>query len=709
MMISKLDSSVQVIPTGCPHDCSGHCLLKAHIKDGRLLAITTDDGEEPQLRACLKGRAYRQRLYAPDRLLYPLKRTGERGKGEFKRISWDEALDKVAGELTRIKQNYGNAAIFGAGGAGNNSLVHFPRVWMAYFLAKLGGFTGTRGGMSYQGATDASLYTLGSIDAGNQVEDVLNSRLIILWSWNSAEMVYGTNTTWVLAQAHEKGIPVVLIDPRCNDTTVLADEWIPIYPGTDTAMMVAMAYVILTEGIHNREFLDKYTTGLDRFLAYLNGREDGTAKTPAWAEKITGVPAAKIEGLARRYATTRPAALIPGLGMQRTACGEQSFRASITLAAMTGNIGVAGGNPAGFWHTGRQPNILPAVPNPIRNTFPNSRWSEAVIKGKEGGFGADIKMIYACASGLIGQKPNLNKSIEALKKVAFVVCQDQFLTGTARFADIVLPVTMSPEQNDIKGYWGMGHSIVFGNKVVEPAGECRSDMDIFSELARRLNITGYSTKTEEELLRETAAAFGVPDFEEFRRKGVYHLPRPKPSIAFEEEIADPAHHPFKTPSGKIEIYSQRLADMKQPDTIPAIPKYIEAWEGRQDPLRLTYPFQLLTPHGKKNAHSPFGNIPWVQEVDPHAVWINPLDAKPRGIRNGDLVKVFNDRGTTMIEAKVTERIMPGVVSIDHGMWYKPDERGVDRGGSVNVLTKDEDTPIGDGATTHTCLVQIERA
>jgi anaerobic dimethyl sulfoxide reductase subunit A len=196
----------------------------------------------------------------------------------------------------------------------------------------------------------------------------------------------------------------------------------------------------------------------------------------------------------------------------------------------------------------------------------------------------------------------------------------------------------------------------------------------------------------------------IPDFEEFRRKGVYHFPRPKPFVAFERQIADPEKNPFRTPSGKIEIYSQQLADIGRPDVIPALPKYIEPWEGRNDPLREQYPLQFLTTHGKRTALSIYANIPWVQEVEPHAVWINPLDAESRGINDGDLVKVFNDRGTSMIKAKVTERIMPGVVSIDHGLWYQPDEGGIDWGGSVNVLTRDKGTPVGDGGTTHSCLV-----
>lgn len=708
-MSNKLGPDVQIIPTGCVHDCGGNCLLKAHVRNGEVIAITSDDGEEPQLRACLRGRAYRQRLYAPDRLFYPMKRVGERGEGKFERISWDEALSKVASELSRIKNTYGNEAILSCSGPGSLSFLHRPGAWLNYFLGKFGGYTTRHGSMSSQGASDATRYTFGIGQAANEIEDVLNSRFIILWAWNSAETIFGTNTTWVLTQAREKGIPIVIIDPRYTDTAVLADEWIPIYPGTDAAMMVAMAYVIYQEGLHNQFFLDKYTLGFDRFLSYIQGEEDGVPKTPAWAEAITGVPAATIESLARRYATSKPAALLPGLGMQRTAYGEQSFRASITLACLTGNIGFPGSNPAGQWGApGQRFGRLPESPNPVAKSIPTCEWADAVLTGKTGGYPSDIKMLYICGSNFLVQRPHINKGIEALKKVEFIVCHEQFLTPTARFADILLPITIHMEQNDLRGVWSMGHSVVSSNKVTESAGECRSDMEIFAELARRLGITDYETKSEQEWLSDIAAGSEIPDFQEFRRQGVYHFPRPKPFVAFKRQITDPEPRPFRTPSGKIEIYSQQLADMGRPDVIPAIPKYIEPWEGRNDPLRRQYPLQLLTTHSKKTALSIFVNIPWIQEVEPHAMWINPVDAELRSIHQGDLVTVFNDRGILMIGAKVTQRIMPGVVSIDHGYWYQPDEKGVDWGGSVNMLTRDKGTPIGDGGTTHSCLVQVEK-
>ncbi|MBI4301532.1 MAG: molybdopterin-dependent oxidoreductase [Chloroflexi bacterium] len=706
-MATKIGEGVQIITTGCPHDCGGKCILKAWVKDEQIVAITTDDGEEPQLRACLRGRAYRQRVYASDRLKYPMRRTGERGEGQFERITWDEALDTVASEMLRIKKTYGPEAILSCTGPGSLSLLHSTGLWLNRLLGQFGGYTSRHGSMSNQGASDATRFTYGTGIAANEIEDLLNSRFIILWAWNSAEMVYGTNTTWVLTQAREKGIPITIVDPRYTDTAILAEEWIPIYPGTDSAMMVAMAYVMLKEGLHDQTFLDKYTIGFEKFRDYVTGKEDGISKTPHWAETITGVPASTIESLARRYATLKPAALLPGLGMQRTAYGEQCFRTAITLAAMTGNIGVSGGGPAGEWGTRIGLNAMPRVTNPLEKTIPTSKWAEAVLLGKAGGYPSDIKLIYVCGSNFFMQRPNINKGVEALKKVEFIVCHEQFLTPTARFADILIPVTTHLERNDICGIWGMGHSAIFCKQAIAPMDECKSDMEIFSELAPRIGITNYNDHSEDEWLKSLVENTEI-DYKEFKQNGVHHF-RHEPYIAFKAQISDPVHNPFRTPSGKIEIYSQRLADMNRPDTIPPIPKYIEPWEGRNDPLRVHYPLQLLTTHGKRTALSVYANIPWIQEVEPHAMWINPVDAKPREIQNGDWVRLFNERGTLMIKAKVTQRIMPGVVSIDHGMWYKPDELGVDWGGSVNVLTRDEDTPIGDGGTTHSCLVEAMKA
>ncbi|UCH42783.1 MAG: molybdopterin-dependent oxidoreductase, partial [Dehalococcoidales bacterium] len=346
--LAARDEGITIVPTGCCHDCGGRCVLKAHVKDGQIIRIETDNGDEPQIRACLRGRAYRQRVYSPDRLQYPLRRTGERGKGQFERISWNEALDTIASELIRIKEKYGNSAILLAAGSGNQGRLHGSGP-VSRMLAQFGGFMSTWGIASFEGALFASMATYGTIRSGSDRDDHLNSRLIIMWGWNPANTIQEPRTSLYLAQASEKGIRIVAVDPRYTDSAAtFADQWIPIRPGTDTAMLIAMAYVIITENLQDQAFIDKYTVGFEKYRDYVLGREDGIAKTPQWAEAITTVPAGIIASLAREYANMKPAALIAGWGPARAAMGEQYSRAANVLTAMTGNIGIHGGYASGF-------------------------------------------------------------------------------------------------------------------------------------------------------------------------------------------------------------------------------------------------------------------------------------------------------------------------------------------------------------------------
>lgn len=702
----------RVVTTACVHDCGGKCLLRVHVRDGVITRITGDEGEEPQLRPCLKGRAYRQRIYHPDRLQYPQRRAGERGEGRFERISWDEALDTVAREMLRIRAAYGNEAILdGSGPANQAQLNGTAGGGLTRLLHLFGGCTGRTSRMSDAAAWAASRYTLGTIHTASDPEDLLNARLIILWAWNPAEAIHGTLTNWCLTQARERGAYVVCIDPRYTPTAATwADQWIPIYPGTDTALMVAMAHVMITEGLHDQGFLDRYTLGFEAFRAYVLGQEDGVPKTPAWAEGITGVSRETIAGLARRYATTQPAALMAGWAMQRTAYGEQAFRASITLAAMTGNVGVPGGSAGGNYELERryaEPfGRLPAVANPTGKTIPVNKWTDAILLGREGGYPSDIRMIYIAGRNLLNQVPTAGKGVAALKKLEFIAVHEQFLTPTARFADILLPVTTFFEQEDI---CATPRYAIYMHRVIEPLYECRSDLEVLTDLAGRLGIEGFNDRAEAEWLRSFVPAAAIPDFDAFKARGIHHFRDETPRVAFAEQIHDPEGHPFATPSGRIEIYSQRLADLNQPETIPAIPKYIEAWEGRRDPLAREFPLQLVSPHPHRYVHSTFNNVPWLQELDTPHLWMSPADAAARGIGTADEVHVFNGRGKLASRALVTERILPGVVCLDQGAWLQLDASGIDRGGSVNILTRDEDTPLGEGATTHSCLVQVAKA
>jgi anaerobic dimethyl sulfoxide reductase subunit A len=557
----------------------------------------------------------------------------------------------------------------------------------------------------------------------------VNSSLILLWGVSPATSIFSTNTSYYLAQAREAGARIVVIDPRYTDTAAaFADEWIPIKPGTDAAMMAAMAYVMISENLQDQRFLEKYTVGFDRYKEYVRGIEDGIAKTPIWAEAKTGVPADTIVSLARQYASTKPAALIPGYAPGRTAYGEQFHRAASTLAAMTGNIGIHGGGAAGFERGLVGPHAPPAffqmkdgatydeqvkaldVDRRLRNQPHYCTTWDFIIKGAAGGYSHDIKMAYISGANPLNQLPHINKGVEALQKLEFIVVHELFMTATARYADILLPVTTHWERNDFTRPWLSGPYFLYLNKVIEPLYEARNDRDICRDLAKRLDIEqpGFDLP-EEECIQQWMGFMGdmteeTADFNGFKESGVSKIKLGGPQVCFEQQIEDPETNPFPTPSGKIEIYCQRIADLHNPD-IPPIPKYIDPWEGPEDLLAHEYPLQLITIHEKTRAHSCFDNSPLLNELETQKLWISTGDAQSRGISDGDLAVVYNDRGKTIVPAYVTGRIMPGVVSLGEGAWYTPDENGRDRAGSPNILTRDCNSP-GGAFASNTSLVQV---
>jgi anaerobic dimethyl sulfoxide reductase subunit A len=729
----------RIVATICNSHCSGACVIKAHVREGRIVRIETDDGEEPQLRACARGRAYRQRVYAPDRLLYPLKRTGARGSGEFTRVSWDEALEAVAYEMKRVRDTYGPASILFFCSFADGNSVHHERAFNR-LLCQFGGYTAPWGAISNEGQNFSTGVTYGKgYGTTSMPEDYLNSRLIIMWAWDPATTVQGTNTAWYVALAKEAGARIISVDPRYTDSTAtFADQWIPVRPGTDTAVLIAMACVMIRENLQDQRFLDTYTVGFDKFREYVLGLEDGVEKTPEWAEAISGTPSATIASLAREYATTKPAALVNGLAPGRTAYGEQYHRAATTLAAMTGNIGIAGGSAAATMVSPRllwvEPHKFKAIqaaaqiaspPNQVEigapprwNALPSrspsvnssarvnvSLFTDAILKGKAGGYPADYKFLWLSNNNYLNQLADVNKAVEAFQRLEFILVTEQFMTASAKFADIVLPVCSLMERND---FLAADDFFALLNKAIEPLGESKSQLEICKALASKLGITDYNDKTDEAQVRSIVEKLSedadCPGYDTLKKQGIHRFRPETPFVAYEKEIKDPEHNPFPTPSGKIEIYSHWVAEMSHP-LIPPIPKYIETWESLNDPLAKKYPLQLITTHFKRRAHSQFDNLPWLKERQPQMVTINSLDADARDIRQGDLVRVFNDRGEILIRAQVTERIMPGVVDIPQGAWYDPDEKGVDRGGCANVLTKNVTSPAG-AFCSNTALVQV---
>lgn len=747
-------STEQIVRVGCPaHNCGGRCLLIAHVRDGIITRLDTDDRPDvlaaPQLRACVRGRSYLQRQYHPDRLLYPLKRVGPRGSGQFTRISWDEALDTVAAQIARVKRTYGNSALFVPYGTGSYNQLNGSHTARRLFNL-YGGCLGIYNSYSWAAINIATPTVYGTLQTGNQRQDWLNAKYILMWGWNPAEMRDGTNSDYFVKLARERGARVVCVDPRHSlSAASLADEWVPIRPGTDAAMLSAMAYVMLTEKLYDADFVRTHCVGFDAtqmppdlgeaesYSDYLLGTRDGVPKTPDWAEAITTVPRETIARLAREYATIKPGVLYQGYGMQRRAYGEQVVRAGCTLAAITGNVGISGGWASGlglqapdggpFW------TVFPVGENPVKASIPVFLWTEAVLRGTDmtaktdGLIGADrldnnIKLIYAVATNaLINQHANINRSAAILRdesRVEFIIAQDNFLTPTGRFADIVLPACTQFETWGVEDGWKYGDEVIVMPKLVEPPGETKSDYKICAEIAERLGIGAAYTEGRDErawvewaLDRYRATRFPeLPTLDQLieSNAGVYAKPVTQPAIAFEAFRADPEAHPLNTPSGKIEIFSRQLHDLHHPE-VPPIPKYLQEWESPFGPGAAQYPLQVIGHHTLHRVHSTHDNNAWLEEAFPQRVYINPVDAGPRGLRDGDRVRVYNARGAVLLTCRITDRILPGVIDIPQGAWWSPDENGIDQRGSINVLTSERWTPLAFGTAQHTSMVQIEKA
>jgi anaerobic dimethyl sulfoxide reductase subunit A len=710
-----------VVTSTCGHNCGGRCVVNAHVRDGRIVRISTDPRkwtpEVPPLHACVRGFGQLERVNHPDRLLHPLRRTGPRGSGQFERIGWDEALDEVAAQLLRVRDTYGPAAILDCSRTGSLSMLHAGRLNVQRLLHRFGGCTELWSNLSAEAEVFAVRHTYGGDykSAGREPTDYVNSRLIVMWGWSPGDNTFGTGTLQYLKLARKHGTRIVCVDPRRSRSSwELADEHVFIRPSTDAAALIAMAYVIASEGLLDQAYLDRFVQGFDEatlpagappgssYRSYLFGLADGIRKTPEWAAEITGVPAETIRRLARALATDKPSALQCGYAPGRTYQGEQFHRAAYALCAMTGSVGAPGGSSGVSNGACGRSGIksLPFGENPVNARVASSMLADVLARGRAGGYPADVKLVYSAAGDLFNQCPNVNKTIAAAQRLEFMVCHDHFVTPTARYADIVLPATTFWERNDLHTPWaGAGHYVIFMKQAIPPVGECRNDLDICADLARRLGIEGYNDKTEEQWLRELSAGV-IDDFETFRERGLARLPAPEHATAHGAQISD--GKPFATPSGKIEIYSTTLAADPDPyglGPIPPIPTWIA---DRVDPR---HPLRLITPKSRARTHSIHGNQPILARADRDDAWIHPADAAKRGIVDGQRVRVFNDRGATVMPARVTDRIAPGVVSIKEGAWFAPDERGDDTRGCANVLTEDRASPAG-ASTYNSSFVDV---
>jgi anaerobic dimethyl sulfoxide reductase subunit A len=696
--------SETTIPVSCNKDCGGGCPLLAHVEQGRVTRITNNPLGSPYMSGCAKGFQMTRALYAPDRLKRPLLRTGPRGSGEFKQVPWPHALDIVASKLSDIKSRYGNEAIFHLGGSGScRGALHNTYILTLRFLSLFGGYTEATGNYSSAAVSFTAPFVLGKSPTGVDAGTLQFSNLIILWGANIADTRMGCDTEARIQEAKSRGIDIIVIDPRRSaSATRLGTQWIPVRPGTDTALMMAVLYVLIDENLVDTGFAEKYSVGLDELVRHVRGLADGKARTPLWAEEICGTPAEAIVQLARQYGRTHPTALIPGLSIQRTMGGEEATRMAIALQVATGNLGVLGGSSGSpNWHHLPRPAMgrISAPPNPIQSFVPLCLWPDAILEGKRGGYASDIKAVYNVGGNYLMQGSDIHKNIRAFDKIEFAVCHDYALTPTAQVCDVVLPATTFLERDDIVFPSG-GNYLLFSNQAVPPRPEAKNDYDIFCELADRLGFLSQFSegKSASEWLEGFVADSEVGDYEEFRRTGIY-MGADQLRVGLSDFIAAPRTHPLNTPSGRVEISSMAYAETGY----SAIP------ECRILQTTDRYPLRLVTPHPKYRIHSQYDNIPWFKEREKQVLWIHPHDAAKRDIENDQEVYVTSPEGRMRIAARVTEDIMPGVVCLLEGVWPSFEPGGIDVAGSANVLTSTVPTLPSYGSRTHSVLVEVSRS
>lgn len=759
----------KIVWGACSVNCGSRCALRLHVKDNEVWWVETDNtGDDVygnhQVRACLRGRSIRRRINHPDRLNYPMKRVGRRGEGKFERISWQEALDTISASLKKTVETYGNEAVYihySSGIVGGNITRSSPAASPVKRLMNCyGGSLNQYGSYSTAQISCAMPYTYGSND-GNSTSDIENSKLVVMFGNNPAETrMSGGGITWFLEQARERSnARMIVIDPRYTDTAAgREDEWIPIRPGTDAALVAGIAWVLINENLVDQPFLDNYCIGYDEktlpadappnghYKAYILGQgEDGIAKTPQWAAQITSIPAEKIIQLAREIGSAKPAYICQGWGPQRHSNGEQTARAIAMLSVLTGNVGINGGNSGvreGTWDLGVE--WFSMLENPVKTQISVFTWTDAIDHGAEmtatrdGVRGKDkldvpIKFMWCYASNtLINQHGDIAHTHEVLQddsKCEMIVGIEHFMTASAKYCDILLPDLMPTEQEDLISHESAGNMgyVILGQPATSPKFERKPIYWTLSEVAKRLGPDVYQTFTEGRTQHEwvkylhaktKARNPEMPDYEEMKQTGIFKKKCPEEHyVAFRAFREDPAANPLKTPSGKIEIYSERLAtlantwELKKDEIIHPLPAYTPGFDGWDDPLRQRYPLQLTGFHYKARTHSSYGNIDVLQQACPQEIWINPIDAQARGIQHGDTVRVFNQNGEMLIPAKVTPRILPGVTAIGQGAWLNADMFGdkIDRGGSINILTSHRPSPLAKGNPSHSNLVQVEKA
>jgi anaerobic selenocysteine-containing dehydrogenase len=663
--------------------------MQVKVENGKITDITAHpDNRATRSGVCLKGLSYIQRAVSPNRLVEPLQLN--RATKRFEPISWDLALETIASKITKFKAESGAHSMFfyaASGMAGQlNSL-------STAFWKLAGGATTLYGNLCWPAGLEATRLMLGE-NKHNAPWDLENAKLIVIWGKNPAE----TNIQEIMfiQNAIEKGAKVVVIDPRRTETAEKADTLYLIRPGSDAALALAIAHVLIKQQLIDLPFIQNHVLGFDSFKEYVK------PWTPERAQAITHIPAGEIIELAQQIGRIKPMSLLAGYGMQRYSNGGQTLRALMALCALTGNIGKPG---AGWRYANLQSYVFDAVKEPL-NYYPTadaSPFRRAVSIARLGEdmlklHSPTLRMAWVERGNPLTQNPDTNKVKEAFEKLEFKVVVEEFMTDTAQAADIVLPAKNMFEQTDlVTSYW---HPYIqLRQKVLDSSGQTKPESEIWYLLAKKLGFSHEQIiKTIPEPNEENTKAFlrlklekaGGIDWEALQSGPC--LPKNHQEVAFEDLV-------FKTPSGKIELWS---ADAKKQWKVNELPSFDEL-EELNDEENEDYPLFLLSPCTKNRIHSQFGNLGWIETLDPEPfAQIHPSDAAERGISHNSLIEIFNERGIIKVKANVTQGIKRGCISISNGWWNAS-------GGNPNFLSKGRETDMGHGTAFHNNMVEVRKA
>lgn len=696
---------MQKFPVSCNKDCGGGCPLIAYSENGRVTRIKNNPLASPYMKGCRKGFQAMKLDQHPHRLTRPLIRLENRprefsnvqnARDDFREASWEEALDLAASRLEEFRSNHDCTSLIdlSSGGACRGKM-HNNSALTSRFLTLWGGALRCSGSYSSEAASFVMPYLFGSKNSGMDAGNLAHSKLIILWGYNAFDTRMGCEMSPRILEAKKRGVPIVVIDPRKTRTAeTMGSWWIPVKPGTDTALMAALLFHLMRNELQDHRFIEKYSHGFSELKAYVRGEIDGIPKSPEWASELCGIPVSDIEKLAELYGRTKPAVILPGLSLQRAIAGEEAARMPVALQLATGNIGIPGGGSGGmFWGKIPGPRCA-SFPVPSHNniSIPVYEWPDHILK-------RDIKAAYITGGNLLSQGSDIRKNLRAFQNLDLVIGHDFFLTPTMALSDIVFPVASFLERDDIVK--SAGNFILYSARAAEAPQGVLTDYQIFTELSERLGFKDeYSEgRSASQWIDRFLEDSDIPDPAAFKRDGLF-IAEEQERNAFSDFIKDPAANPLSTPSGRIEIASR----LYEESGFPGYPHFRGILPDDPD-----YPLMLITPHPLHGIHSQYSNIEGFRMEEDRGLWINPDDAGKRGVREDSLVYLRSPQGEMIVPVRITKGIMAGTVSLNEGLWPELSEEGsslLEKGGSVNILSSTEPTLPSRGARTHTIFVEV---